>query len=50
MRRVQVWFAGHLVIDHISLEPAAREFEQAMRRRFPSMRVTSEEVKELVPQ
>lgn len=45
---VQVWFGEHLVIEHVDEQKvAAAAYEQAMRRRYPSMRVTiSEQVAE----
>ncbi|MFI6829426.1 hypothetical protein ACIBG5_20210 [Kribbella sp. NPDC050241] len=41
--RVCVWFGEHLVIDHISEPAFVDRFEDAMRRRFASLHVTSEE-------
>ncbi|MER7250808.1 hypothetical protein [Kribbella sp. NPDC000426] len=41
-RQVRVWLGEHLVIDHISETDTAASFEEAMRRRFPSLRVTNE--------
>ncbi|MGY4767541.1 hypothetical protein ACXC9Q_11555 [Kribbella sp. CWNU-51] len=43
LRRVCVWFGEHLVIDHVSDPDYAARFEDAMRRRFASLRVTNEE-------
>lgn len=42
--RVEVWFGEHLIIDHTDEETAAFAYEQAMRRRFASLRVTNEPV------
>jgi hypothetical protein len=43
LRRVCVWLGDHLIIDHVSEPARAAGFEAAMRRRFPSLRVTNEE-------
>jgi hypothetical protein len=44
LHRVQVWFGSHLIIEHDEDEPEAAEYEAAMRRRFPGLRVTNEPV------
>lgn len=43
-RRVRVWFGGHPIADHTADAEQAAQYEQAMRRRFASLRVTSEPV------
>jgi hypothetical protein len=43
-RRVRVWFGAHPIADHIAAEDQAAQYEEAMRRRFASLRVTSEPV------
>ncbi|MEV8372988.1 hypothetical protein AB0P21_09640 [Kribbella sp. NPDC056861] len=43
-RRVCVWFGQHLIIDRTDDEAKAVRYEAAMRRRFASLRVTSEPV------
>jgi len=42
LRRVCVWFGEHKIIDHTSDPAYAARFEDAMRRRFVSLRVTNE--------
>ncbi|MEU8227275.1 hypothetical protein [Kribbella sp. NPDC048915] len=44
-RRVRVWFGAHTIADHTALAEQAEQYEQAMRRRFASLRVTSEPVR-----
>jgi hypothetical protein len=43
-RRVRVWFGAHPIADHIAAGDQAAQYEEAMRRRFASLRVTSEPV------
>jgi hypothetical protein len=43
-RRVCVWFGEHKIVEHLSESGDAGQFEAAMRRRFASLRVTSEPV------
>ncbi|HEU4949052.1 MAG TPA: hypothetical protein VFT31_18025 [Kribbella sp.] len=43
-RRVRVWFGAHPIADHIADADQAAQYEEAMRRRFASLRVTSEPV------
>ena len=43
-RRVRVWFGAHPIADHIAAGDQAGQYEEAMRRRFASLRVTSEPV------
>ncbi|MEU4604769.1 hypothetical protein AB0F43_17445 [Kribbella sp. NPDC023972] len=43
-RRVRVWFGAHPIADHIATADQAAQYEEAMRRRFASLRVTSEPV------
>ncbi|MEV5961581.1 hypothetical protein AB0L70_07435 [Kribbella sp. NPDC051952] len=43
-RRVQVWFGAHSIADHTATAEQAAQYEEAMRRRFASLRVTSEPV------
>jgi hypothetical protein len=43
-RRVRVWFGAHPIADHTATAEQAEQYEQAMRRRFASLRVTSEPV------
>jgi hypothetical protein len=45
LHRVQVWFGEHLIIDHTDEETTAATFEQAMRRRFPSLVVTRQPIR-----
>jgi hypothetical protein len=41
-RRVRVWFGAHPIADHTATVDQAAQYEQAMRRRFASLRVTNE--------
>ena len=43
-RRVRVWFGAHPIADHTADADQAAQYEEAMRRRFASLRVTSEPV------
>ena len=43
-RRVRVWFGAHPIADHTAQVEQAAQYEEAMRRRFASLRVTSEPV------
>jgi hypothetical protein len=43
-RRVRVWFGAHPIADHTTGAEQAAQYEEAMRRRFASLRVTSEPV------
>ena len=43
-RRVRVWFGAHPIADHTAGVEQAAQYEEAMRRRFASLRVTSEPV------
>ena len=43
-RRVRVCFGGHPIADHTAMAEQAAQYEEAMRRRFASLRVTSEPV------
>jgi len=43
-RRVRVWFGAHSIADHTATAEQAEQYEEAMRRRFASLRVTSEPV------
>jgi hypothetical protein len=43
-RRVRVWFGAHPIADHTAGAEQAAQYEEAMRRRFASLRVTSEPV------
>jgi hypothetical protein len=43
-RRVRVWFGAHPIADHTAAADQAAQYEEAMRRRFASLRVTSEPV------
>jgi hypothetical protein len=43
-RRVRVWFGAHPIADHTATAEQAAQYEEAMRRRFASLRVTSEPV------
>ena len=42
--RVCVWFGEHLIADYTAAPEAAAKYEAAMRRRFLSLRATSEPV------
>lgn len=41
--RVCVWFGEHVIVDHVAEPAVAARFEAAMRRRFASLRVTTEQ-------
>jgi hypothetical protein len=41
-RRVRVWFGQTAIADHTDLSIEAAWYEQAMRRRFAGLRVTSD--------
>ena len=43
-RRVRVWFGAHPIADHTATAEQAAQYEEAMQRRFASLRVTSEPV------
>ena len=43
-RRVRVWFGAHPIADHTATADQAAQYEEAMRRRFASLRVTNEPV------
>ncbi len=43
-RRVRVWFGATTIADHTAAPDQAAQYEEAMRRRFASLRVTSEPV------
>ncbi|MET9312868.1 hypothetical protein ABZX12_13645 [Kribbella sp. NPDC003505] len=43
-RRVRVWFGANPIADHTATAEQAAQYEEAMRRRFASLRVTSEPV------
>lgn len=43
-RRVRVWFGATTIADHTADVDQAAQYEEAMRRRFASLRVTSEPV------
>ncbi|MFF1822229.1 hypothetical protein ACIA49_21070 [Kribbella sp. NPDC051587] len=43
-RRVRVWFGAHPIADHTATAEQAVQYEEAMQRRFASLRVTSEPV------
>ncbi|WP_433013785.1 hypothetical protein [Kribbella sp. CA-294648] len=43
-RRVRVWFGATTIADHTTDADQAAQYEEAMRRRFASLRVTSEPV------
>ena len=43
-RRVRVWFGATTIADHTAAADQAAQYEEAMRRRFASLRVTSEPV------
>jgi hypothetical protein len=45
-RRVRVWFGAHPIADHTADAEHAVQYEEAMRRRFASLRVTSEPVRD----
>jgi hypothetical protein len=42
LRRVRVWFCEHVIACQVAEPALAARFEAAMRRRFPSCRVTNE--------
>jgi hypothetical protein len=44
-RRVRVWFGAHPIADHVADADHAGQYEAAMRRRFASLRVTSEPIR-----
>ena len=41
-RRVRVWFQSRPIADHVVCEELAADYEDAIRRRFPSLRVTND--------
>ncbi|MGC4939285.1 hypothetical protein [Kribbella sp. DT2] len=41
-RRVCVWYGEHIIAQYIAETPLAERYEQAMRRRFASLRVTND--------
>jgi hypothetical protein len=41
-RRVRVWFGAHPIADHTATADQAAQYEEAMRRRFASLRVTND--------
>jgi hypothetical protein len=41
---VRVWFGATTIADHTAAADQAAQYEEAMRRRFASLRVTSEPV------
>ncbi|HEU4946337.1 MAG TPA: hypothetical protein VFT31_04225 [Kribbella sp.] len=43
-RRVRVWFGQYQIADYIGESPFAARYEAAMRRRFPGLKVTNEEL------
>lgn len=43
-RRVRVWFGSHVIADYIAEPGLAARYEQAMRRRFAGLKVTSDPV------
>jgi hypothetical protein len=43
-RRVRVWFGANPIADHTAVADEAAQYEEAMRRRFACLRVTSEPV------
>lgn len=49
-RRVRVWFGAHPIADHTAVADQAAQYEEAMRRRFASLRVTSEPVLVTTPE
>jgi hypothetical protein len=46
-RRVRVWFGRRAIADHIAYGDMANEYMIAMRRRFPSLRITSDPLPDL---
>jgi hypothetical protein len=44
LQRVCVWFGEHKIVEHVAETMHAARFEDAMRRRFASLRVTNEPV------
>lgn len=44
LRQVQVWFGSHVVAEYAAAPHLAARYEDAMRRRFAGLRVTSEEL------
>ncbi len=43
-RRVRVWFGAHVIADYIAEPDLAARYEQAMRKRFAGLKVTSDSV------
>jgi hypothetical protein len=41
-RRVRVWFGSHVIADYIAEPELAARYEQAMRKRFAGLKVTSD--------
>jgi hypothetical protein len=46
-RRVRVWFQSQPIADHVACQELAADYENAMRRRFPSLRITNEPLPDL---
>ncbi|QNE19663.1 hypothetical protein F1D05_19250 [Kribbella qitaiheensis] len=46
-RRVRVWFGRSTIADHVACGDLASEYVIAMRRRFPSLRITSDPLPDL---
>lgn len=46
-RRVRVWFGHRTVADRVACSDLAAEFEDAMKRRYPSLRVTNDPLPDL---
>jgi hypothetical protein len=42
--RIRVWFGTHVVAEYDAVPQLAARYEDAMRRRFAGLRVTSEEL------
>jgi hypothetical protein len=46
-RRVRVWFQSRPIADHVACKELAADYEAAMRRRFPSLRITNDPLPDL---
>lgn len=44
LRQVRVWFGTHVVAEYAAVPHLTARYEDAMRRRFAGLRVTSEEL------
>jgi hypothetical protein len=43
-QRVRIWFGEHPIADYTAEPALAKQYAEAMDRRFPSLRITTEPV------